>query len=102
MVTPMTAIRSEDDKHPLAVSTELFAETVAIRRDLHAHPELAFAEHRTAGIVAERLRAVATETHTGGGGIGVVGRLSGAAPGPTIMVRPAQHADAAGPADTGV
>jgi len=83
----MTAIRSEDDKHPLAVSTELFAETVAIRRDLHAHPELAFAEHRTAGIVAERLRALGIETHTGIGGTGVVGLLSGAHPGPTIMLR---------------
>ena len=73
----MTAIGSEDDKHPLAVSTELFAATVAIRRDLHAHPELAFAEHRTAGIVAERLRALGIETHAGIGGTGVVGLLSG-------------------------
>jgi hippurate hydrolase len=30
-------------------------ELAALYRDLHAHPELAFAEHRTAGIVAERL-----------------------------------------------
>ncbi len=81
------AIRSEGAKHPLAVSAEMFAATVAIRRDLHAHPELAFAEHRTAGIVAERLRALGLETHTGIGGTGVVGLLSGAHPGATIMLR---------------
>ncbi|MYX47544.1 amidohydrolase, partial [Streptomyces sp. SID89] len=37
-------------------------------RDLHAHPELAFAEHRTARIVAERLRAAGYETAEGVGG----------------------------------
>ena len=44
----------------VAVSPELFAETVAIRRDLHAHPELAFEEKRTAEIVAARLRRSAS------------------------------------------
>ncbi|NED34690.1 amidohydrolase [Streptomyces sp. SID8499] len=44
-------------------------------RDLHAHPELAFAEHRTARIVAERLRAAGYETAEGVGGTGVVGVL---------------------------
>ena len=71
----------------LAVSPELFADTVAIRRDLHAHPELAFEETRTAGIVAERLRALGLEVHTGIGGTGVVGVLAGAQTGPTIMLR---------------
>jgi amidohydrolase len=71
----------------LAVSPALFADTVAIRRDLHAHPELAFEERRTAGIVAERLRALGLEVHTGIGGTGVVGLLRGAQDGPTIMLR---------------
>jgi amidohydrolase len=71
----------------LAVSPELFADTVAIRRDLHAHPELAFEETRTAGIVAERLRALGLDVHTGIGGTGVVGVLAGAHAGPTIMLR---------------
>ena len=69
------------------ISPELFADTVAVRRDLHAHPELAFEETRTAGIVAERLRALGLEVHTGIGGTGVVGVLAGAQPGPTIMLR---------------
>ena len=71
----------------VAVSAELFADTVAIRRDLHAHPELAFEETRTAQIVATRLRALGIDVHTGIGGTGVVGLLTGGQPGPTIMLR---------------
>ena len=48
------------------------------RRDLHQHPELAFEEHRTAGIVAEKLRAFGLDAvETGIGGPGVVGVLHG-------------------------
>jgi amidohydrolase len=71
----------------LTVSPELAADAVAVRRDLHAHPELGFAEHRTAGIVAERLAALGLDVHTGIGGTGVVGLLAGRQPGPTIMLR---------------
>ena len=54
----------------------------AIRRDLHAHPELGFEETRTAAIVAERLRAWGVdEVHEGIGGTGVVGLIRGAAEG---------------------
>jgi len=45
------------------------------RRDIHAHPELGFEENRTAGLVAERLRAFGCEVHTGIGKTGVVGVL---------------------------
>lgn len=45
----------------------------AIRRDIHAHPELAFEEHRTAELVADRLTALGIETHRGIGRTGVVG-----------------------------
>jgi amidohydrolase len=55
-------------------------------RDLHAHPELAFQETRTAAIVAERLTALGYETATGVGGTGVVGVLRNGA-GPTALVR---------------
>jgi len=60
---------------------------VALRHDLHAHPELAFHEHRTAEIVADRLRGFGLEVHTGIGGTGVVGVLRGAAGGPSIGLR---------------
>ncbi|WP_267433173.1 M20 aminoacylase family protein [Sphingomonas sp. GM_Shp_1] len=48
---------------------------IALRRDLHAHPELGFHEHRTAGIVADALREAGLEVATGIGGTGVVGTL---------------------------
>ncbi len=51
------------------------AEITAIRRDIHAHPELAFEEHRTAALVAARLEALGIETHRGVGQTGVVGVL---------------------------
>lgn len=45
------------------------------RRDIHAHPEMAFEEHRTAKIVAEKLRSFGLEVHEGLAGTGVVGTL---------------------------
>ena len=50
-------------------------EFIQIRRDLHAHPELAFEEHRTASLVAHKLAAWGYEVTTGLGGTGVVGSL---------------------------
>ncbi|MEN9418871.1 MAG: hypothetical protein RI988_2491 [Pseudomonadota bacterium] len=50
-------------------------EFVALRRDIHRHPELAFEERRTAALVAERLRAWGYEVTEGLGGTGVVGTL---------------------------
>lgn len=59
----------------------------ALRRELHAHPELAFQETRTAGIVAQRLRQAGLEVRTGVARTGVVGVLRGARPGRTVLVR---------------
>jgi hippurate hydrolase len=50
-------------------------ELVAIRRDLHAHPEIGFEEERTSRIVAERLASWGIEVHRGIGKTGVVGVL---------------------------
>lgn len=47
----------------------------AWRRDIHAHPETAFEEHRTAALVAEKLRSFGLEVETGIAGTGVVGTL---------------------------
>ena len=52
-------------------------ELTAIRRDLHAHPEIGFEEVRTSGIVAEKLTQWGIEVHRGLGGTGVVGVLKG-------------------------
>ena len=54
---------------------------VAIRRDIHAHPETRFEEHRTAALVAAKLREWGIEVTEGVGRTGVVGTLRGARPG---------------------
>lgn len=55
--------------------SDLLPELVALRQDLHAHPELAYEEHRTAGIVATTLRLLGLDVWQGVGGTGVVGTL---------------------------
>ena len=54
---------------------DLLPDLIALRRDLHAHPELAFEERRTAGIVAQALRLLGLEVHEGLAGTGVVATL---------------------------
>ena len=48
---------------------------VALRRDIHQHPELPFDEHRTSDLVAERLQAWGYQVERGLGGTGLVGQL---------------------------
>ncbi|ABU58110.1 M20 metallopeptidase family protein [Roseiflexus castenholzii] len=63
------------------------SEIVRLRRDIHAHPELAFQEVRTAQLVAETLREIGgIDIRTGVGKTGVVGHL-GTGDGPTIGIR---------------
>jgi amidohydrolase len=69
---------------------ELVPDLIAMRRDLHEHPELAFEEVRTSGIVAQRLRSMGLEVQTGIAKTGVVGLLRGGASKPgakTIAIR---------------
>jgi len=62
-------------------------EIVERRRDLHRHPELAFEETRTAGMVARELQGLGLEVQAGVGKTGVVGLLEGEQDGPTLLVR---------------
>lgn len=64
-------------------------ELIALRRDIHANPEVAFDETRTSELVAAKLRAWDIETHTGIGKTGVVGVIRGrlAGPGKSIALR---------------
>ncbi len=56
----------------------MHGELTAFRRDLHAHPEIGFEEHRTADRIAHALRAAGVdEVHTGIGRTGVVGVVRG-------------------------
>jgi amidohydrolase len=65
----------------------LKSETIALRRDFHRHPELAFEETRTAQMAAKMLDRLGLEVRTGVGGTGVVALLEGAREGPTVLVR---------------
>lgn len=59
---------------------------IAIFKDLHQHPEIAFTEVRTAGVVARELKALGYEVTTGIGKTGVVGVFRNG-PGPTLWFR---------------
>lgn len=61
---------------------------IELRRDFHRHPELAHQEHRTAGIIAERLEALRVdEVRTRVGETGVVGVLKGVRDGKRVLLR---------------
>jgi len=60
---------------------------VAVRRDIHAHPEMRYEEVRTGALVAERLRALGYDVRTGVGKTGVVGTLTGGSKGKTVLLR---------------
>lgn len=70
-----------------AIVAELAPGLIAVRRDLHAHPELGMRETRTAGVVAAYLKDLGLEVRTGVGGTGVVGILKGGRPGPVVAMR---------------
>ena len=58
------------------------AELTAVRRDIHAHPELAFEERRTADLVAAKLAGWGIEVHRGLAKTGLVGVVRGKAASP--------------------
>ena len=64
-------------KSPVSFLQERHDTLTAIRRDLHAHPELGYEEHRTAALVSERLHQWGIDVHTGVGRTGVVGVIRG-------------------------
>ena len=60
---------------------------IAFRRDIHAHPELAYDEHRTAARIVEALGELDLEVHTGIGGTGIVAVLKAGTSGRRIGLR---------------
>ncbi|WOB78687.1 amidohydrolase [Brevundimonas nasdae] len=70
-----------------AAVQRVMPQVVAWRRDFHQHPELGFAETRSAGVIAEHLRSLGLEVRTGVGKTGVIGVLRGARPGRTVALR---------------
>ncbi|MGW5373495.1 amidohydrolase [Streptomyces sp. NPDC004009] len=64
----------------------LIQKVEALYKDLHAHPELSFAEHRTAAEAARRARELGYEVTEGVGRTGVVARLVNGQ-GPAVLLR---------------
>lgn len=80
---------SHDDVFKVLIE-EYTPDLVATRRYLHQHPELAFEEVRTSGLIARRLQALGLEVQTGIAQTGVVGLLRGGSASPgakTIAIR---------------
>jgi hypothetical protein len=83
-VTADPALAAEIDRRTAAIADKV----TAWRHDIHQHPELGYAEKRTAALVAAHLKALGMEVQENVGGIpGVVGILKGAKPGPTVALR---------------
>jgi amidohydrolase len=76
---PTTAIRTLTEK--------IEAHLIEVRRDLHAHPELAFQEVRTAAVVSRELTRIGIAHQTGIAKTGIVGLIQGGRPGPVLIIR---------------
>lgn len=70
-----------------ARTEQLESHLVAIRRDIHAHPELGFDTLRTASLVTQQLEALGLTPKTGIGRSGVMVDIQGAEPGKTLLLR---------------
>ncbi|MBO1040249.1 M20 aminoacylase family protein [Brucella pituitosa] len=86
----MNIQRSPDVNRRLEIEAGLASfidEFIALRRDIHTHPELAFKETRTSALVADHLSQWGYDVTTGVGGSGVVGTLKRGNSGKTIGIR---------------
>src|SRR5512135_98956 len=80
-------VAATPDAEIKAAAERIAPRVVAVRRDLHAHPELSNREARTGHLVAERLRARGLEVRYPVAKTGVVGVLRGGQPGPVVAMR---------------
>lgn len=69
------------------VPSALVERMIALRRDLHRHPELSFREHRSMSIVSQQLDALGITHRTGVAGTGIVADLPGLGTGPRLALR---------------
>jgi len=73
---PQSSVKDDSPRHILSEIEHYRDDLVQLRRDIHAHPELAFDEHRTAAKVAALLQQWGYEVATKVGGTGVVATLT--------------------------
>src|SRR5437660_10885368 len=83
LVPQQGRLDQEIDRRAAAVNDSV----IAWRRDIHQHPELGNRETRTAGLVAEHLRALGLEVRTGVAHTGVVAVLRGCKLGSVVALR---------------
>ena len=69
------------------IIAEVEPQLIALRRDLHAHPETGFDTHRTAATLADQLRNLGLEVRSGVGRTGLVAEITGEANGPCVILR---------------
>lgn len=75
------------EKRIRALTDKLAPELIAIRQDIHCHPELGLDLPRTSAIVADYFRKLGLEVRTGYARSGVLGILKGGKPGPVVAMR---------------
>jgi amidohydrolase len=72
---------------PAQLAQSVLPEETSWRRDIHQHPELSNHEVRTAKIIADELKKLGYDVHTGIAHTGVTGVLKGGKPGPKLAIR---------------
>jgi len=83
LLLPALAVAGDLDEAVDAAASQ----AIQYRHDIHSHPELSNRETRTSKLVADHLRNLGLEVHTGIAHTGVLGILKGGRPGPTVAIR---------------
>lgn len=87
VATPVFATPTELEDQAFNRASSIEQKLIDWRRDIHQYPELGEQETRTSALVAEHLRKLGLEVHTGIARTGVVAILEGNKPGPTVALR---------------
>ncbi|HSU16668.1 amidohydrolase [Longimicrobium sp.] len=87
VLAPLPLAAQQWDAAVAAAASRVAPQMIAVRHDIHQHPELSNREFRTARLVAAHLRSLGFEVDTGIAHTGVVGILRGGRPGPVVAVR---------------
>ena len=75
------------EKKIKALTDKIAPDLIAMREDIHSHPELGLQERRTSALAADYLRKLGLEVRTGFATTGVLGVLKGGKPGPVVAMR---------------